>query len=81
MSVQLHKAIDILELIEASERPLALGAIADRVAMGKPAAHRLLQVLVARGYVEQEPETQNYLATLAWRSSVSAISPRPACAR
>ena len=64
MSVQLHKAIDILELIEASERPLALGAIADRVAMGKPAAHRLLQVLVARGYVEQDPETQNYLATL-----------------
>ncbi len=64
MSVQLHKAIDILELIEASERPLALGAIAERVAMGKPAAHRLLQVLVARGYVEQDPETQNYLATL-----------------
>lgn len=64
MSVQLHKAIDILELIEASERPLALGAIADRVAMSKPAAHRLLQVLVARGYVEQDPETQNYLATL-----------------
>ncbi|MCB1487188.1 MAG: IclR family transcriptional regulator [Bauldia sp.] len=64
MSVQLHKAIDILELIEGAERPLPLGAIAERVGMGKPAAHRLLQVLVARGYVEQDPETQNYLATL-----------------
>jgi len=64
VSVQLHKAIDILELIEAAERPMALGAIAERVGMSKPAAHRLLQVLVERGYVEQDPETQNYLATL-----------------
>ena len=64
MSVQLHNALDILELIVASERPLALGTIAERVGMAKPAAHRLLQVLVERGYVEQEPETQAYRATL-----------------
>ncbi|HMN86067.1 MAG TPA: IclR family transcriptional regulator [Bauldia sp.] len=64
MSVQLHRAIDILELIEAAERPLALGAIAAKVGMTKPAAHRLLQVLVERGYVEQDAETQAYRATL-----------------
>ncbi len=64
MSVQLHRAIDILELIETAERPLSLGTIAERIGMSKPAAHRLLQVLVERGYVEQDPETQNYGATL-----------------
>ena len=64
MSVQLHKALDILELIEGAERPLPLGAIAERIGITKPAAHRLLHVLVERGYVEQDPETQNYLATL-----------------
>lgn len=64
MSVQLHNAIDILELVETSEKPLALGVIAERVGMGKPAAHRLLQVLVERGYIEQEPESQAYRATL-----------------
>lgn len=64
MSVQLHQALDILELIEASERPLALGIVAARVGMAKPATHRLLQVLVERGYVEQDPDTQAYRATL-----------------
>jgi IclR family acetate operon transcriptional repressor len=64
MSVQLQRAIDILELVEASERPLALGEIAERVGMAKPAAHRLLQVFVERGYMEQEPVGQRYVATL-----------------
>lgn len=64
MSVQLQRAIDVLELVQASERPLALGEIANCTGMAKPAAHRLLQVWVERGYLEQEPAGQRYVATL-----------------
>jgi len=64
MSVQLHRALDIVELLEAAGRGMSLGTIAERTGVGKPAAHRLLQVLVERGYVEQDAETQAYRATL-----------------
>lgn len=64
MSVQLHRSIDILEFIHASEKPLSLGEIAARLDLPKPAAHRLLQVWLERGYVDQEPDSQRYLAAL-----------------
>lgn len=64
MSVQLQRAVDVLELVQASDRPLALGEIAEQVGVAKPAAHRLLQVWVERGYMEQEPHDQRYRATL-----------------
>ena len=64
MSVQLHKALDILELLETSERPLALGVVATETGLTKPNAHRLMQVLVERGYVEQDSDSQAYRATL-----------------
>ncbi|GKX34444.1 MAG: transcriptional regulator [Rhizobiaceae bacterium MnEN-MB40S] len=64
MSVQLQRAIDILELIEEAERPVGLAEIARQLDMPKSAAHRLLQVWVKRGYVEQEEDVQRYSATL-----------------
>jgi IclR family transcriptional regulator, acetate operon repressor len=64
VSVQLDRAIDILELIHSSERPLALGEVADRIRIPKSAAHRILQDWSTRGYVEQEPGGQRYAPTL-----------------
>lgn len=64
MSVQLHRAIDILELIELAEEPVGLAEIARHLDLPKSAAHRLLQVWVERGYIEQEQVVQRYSATL-----------------
>lgn len=64
MSVQLQRAIDILELIEQAEEPLALGDIATALNQPKSAAHRLVQVWVQRGYVKQDEFGQRYSATL-----------------
>lgn len=64
MSVQLTRAIDILELLQAAEAPVSLSDIAERLDLPKSAAHRLLQVWIERGYVAQEPVGQRYEATL-----------------
>lgn len=64
MSVQLGRAVDILELLAQAEGPMALGEIAERLDLPKSAAHRLLQVWLERGYIEQEPALQRYSATL-----------------
>ncbi len=64
MSVQLQRAIDILELIQSSAEPIALGEIAEKLDLPKSAAHRLLQVWVDNGYIEQEPVVQRYSATM-----------------
>lgn len=64
MSVQLHRAVDILELLAQAEGPLALHDIAAQLDLPKSAAHRLLQVWVERGYLEQELVLQRYTATL-----------------
>lgn len=64
MSVQLQRAIDILELTQSAEAPMTLGEIAARLDLPKSATHRLLQVWVDRGYLEREPVVQRYRATL-----------------
>ncbi|MEO9230417.1 MAG: IclR family transcriptional regulator [Devosia sp.] len=64
MSVQLQRAIDILELIEQTDGPVSLGDIALRLDLPKSAAHRLLQVWLERGYIEQDATSQRYSATL-----------------
>ena len=64
MSVQLQRAIDILELIEQTEAPMALGDVAVALDLPKSAAHRLLQVWLERGYIEQDTVSQRYSATL-----------------
>ena len=64
MSVQLHRAIDLLERLQTAADPLSLAELAKSFDLPKSAAHRLLQVWVARGYVEQDPASQRYFPTL-----------------
>jgi DNA-binding IclR family transcriptional regulator len=64
LSSQLQRAIDILELVQEAPEPMALAEIARRLDLPKAAVYRLLQVWVARGYVEQELVAQRYVATL-----------------
>jgi DNA-binding IclR family transcriptional regulator len=51
-----------LRILEAfpPERDVSLGEVADAVALPKSSVHRLLAVLVARGFVEQDPVTRRY---------------------
>jgi DNA-binding IclR family transcriptional regulator len=64
-----------LSLIEAlAEAPdgLPLGSLCEQLRLPKSAAHRLLQALASRGYVDQDPSSQNYglslkVATLGFR--------------
>jgi DNA-binding IclR family transcriptional regulator len=55
----LEKGLDILHLL-GSERPLDVQGIADRLAIPKSSVYRLVQVLRARGMVEQVPDGHEF---------------------
>ena len=52
-------ALDLLDCL-AAERELGVAEIGRRLGIAKSSAHRLLSTLVAKGYVQQVPETRNY---------------------
>jgi len=53
-----------LELLVASHNPLGVTEIADQLSLDKANAHRTLAALVRLGYVEQDPSTRRYSASL-----------------
>lgn len=50
-----HRALDLLEIVAAGGGHLAIGEIAAASDIPLPTIHRLLQTLVARGYMRQMP--------------------------
>jgi DNA-binding IclR family transcriptional regulator len=52
-------ALELLDCL-AAERELGVAELARRLGIAKSTAHRLLTTLVAKGYVQQVPETRNY---------------------
>ena len=54
----LSKALDILELLQAENRPLTLEAIHRRTRVSKTTVYRVLKTLVHRGYLAQSPDGQ-----------------------
>jgi len=53
-----------LELLVASHSPLGVTDIAEELELDKANAHRTLAALVRLGYVEQDPSTRRYVATV-----------------
>jgi DNA-binding IclR family transcriptional regulator len=51
----LRKALAILDAFAAAERPLTVAEVAVRAGVTRPTAHRLIQTLVAAGYLSQDP--------------------------
>jgi IclR family KDG regulon transcriptional repressor len=51
----LRKALAILDAFAAAERPLTVAEVAVRAGVTRPTAHRLIQTLVAEGYLSQDP--------------------------
>jgi DNA-binding IclR family transcriptional regulator len=64
MSRQIDRTLDVLELYASHPAGLALGEVAARLMLPKSATHRLLTQLVERGYMEQDPGSQQYRLTL-----------------
>jgi IclR family transcriptional regulator, acetate operon repressor len=54
------RALDIMETLVTSKNGLALMELAARVSLNTSTCHHLLQTLLLRGYVEQEPDTKRY---------------------
>jgi IclR family transcriptional regulator, acetate operon repressor len=68
----IDRCLSLIETLADVPVGLSLGELADRLALPKSAAHRLLQTLASRGYVDQDGVTQNYalslkMATLGFR--------------
>lgn len=56
----IERAFSVLECLAASARPLGLTDIARTVGLTTSTTHRLIRALVAAGYVEQDPTTEQY---------------------
>jgi len=54
------RVLRLLEAFAPHERDVSLAEIAERVALPKSSAHRLLATLVAHGFVERDPATRRY---------------------
>jgi DNA-binding IclR family transcriptional regulator len=50
----LGKALAILNAFAAAERPLTIAEVATRAGVTRPTAHRLIQTLIAEGYLAQD---------------------------
>jgi IclR family transcriptional regulator, acetate operon repressor len=59
-----ERCLSIIELLADGARDMALGEIAETLALPKSGAHRLLATLVELGWVEQDPETSFYRLTM-----------------
>lgn len=58
------RCISMIEALAAAPDPLELSELAARVGLPQSAAHRTLTTLVARGWVTQDPASQNYALSL-----------------
>ena len=58
------RAFSVLELLALEKEPVRLSAVALKLGMQKSTVHRILSTLSGLGYVEQEPSTACYRATL-----------------
>lgn len=70
----LNKALDVLEAFTFDRPQWSLGELGDHLGLAKPTLRRVLQNLVARGYVRQDPDLRRYrLGMKSWEVGVVAI--------
>lgn len=62
--VPAERCLAIIELLADGARDMPLGEIAERLALPKSGAHRLLATLVDLGWAEKDPETSFYRLTM-----------------
>ena len=59
----LHKGLDILELLATHENGLSMKAIADQLGRSKSEIFRMLMVLLERGYIARDPQSDEFALT------------------
>lgn len=64
MSVQIDRALAILELLATEAKPLAFKEIVSHFDIPKSGCHRILSALVANKFIQQDPATQRYKPSL-----------------
>lgn len=64
METTLLKGLKMLQALASSERPRGVTDLAQELGLTKSNSHRLLKTLVASGFVQTNPETGKYAATL-----------------
>ena len=68
------KALDVLEAFTYDEPEMALGEIAAKLELGKSTVHKLLQTLLVRGFIAQDPSSRRYrLGLRNWRLGTLAV--------
>lgn len=58
------RALSILEVLSEYENGLGITEISNKVELHKSTVHRLLATLIAKGYVKQNQENNNYILTM-----------------
>jgi IclR family transcriptional regulator, acetate operon repressor len=59
-----ERCLSIIQLLAEDAAEMPLGEIADKLALPKSGAHRLLATLIGQGWVEQDPQTSFYRLTM-----------------
>lgn len=78
MDQAVSRALGILEALSRAAVPLRLSRLAAETGLQKSTIHRILQSLIALGYVEQEPETGRYAASLKmWELGSGVVMEHP----
>ena len=62
--VPAERCLAIIELLADGARDMPLGEIAERLALSKSGAHRMLATLVDLGWAEKDPDTSFYRLTM-----------------
>ena len=70
-----EKGVLLMEALARSEDPIGVTELATQLSFAKTNVHRLLRSLVAMGYAHQDPETEQYRATIKfWELGFRVIS-------
>ena len=78
MDTALGKGLAVLEAVAAAHGPVRLSRVADDLGLQKSSVHRILQNLVAAGWVAQDDDTGLYSATLkVWEIGAGIVEALP----
>lgn len=78
MDQAVSRSLAILEALARADAPQRLSRLSEQVGLQKSTVHRILQTLIALGYVEQEAETGRYGASLKlWEMGSAIVAGHP----
>jgi DNA-binding IclR family transcriptional regulator len=78
MDQAVSRSLAILEALSRAEAPLRMSRLSEQVGLQKSTVHRILQTLIALGYVEQEADTGRYGASLKlWELGSAIVAEHP----